>query len=136
MSKFVVMYHFHEIQETRDGEYICEYKKDLPHAKEIVKSAVDDWNKTVKAFIPFLYTEFDDDIASVRAYPSRTDTDAMCIEVRLKPKIRMSEKKRKERRLKKRSMPSFLMDGAKVFSEACLKTRKMESAIMQVDRKE
>lgn len=94
MSKFVVMYHFHEIQETRDGEYICEYKKDLPHAKEIVKSAVDDWNKTVKAFIPFLYTEFDDDIASVRAYPSRTDTDAMCIEVRLKPKIRMSEKKR------------------------------------------
>lgn len=94
MRKFVVMYHFHEIQETKDGEYICEYKKDLPHAKEIVKCAVDDWNKMVKSFIPCLYTGFDDDIASVRAYPSRTDTDAMCIEVRLKPRIRMTEKKR------------------------------------------
>lgn len=90
MSKFVVMYRFHEIQETRDGDY--EYKKDLPHAREIVKCAVDDWNKTVKS--AYLYTGFDDDIASIRAYPSRTDTDAMCIEVCLKPRSRMSEKKR------------------------------------------
>lgn len=94
MSKYVVAYHFHEIQITKDDEYICEYKTNLPHAKEIVEYAVDDWNSVVK--ISYLHTGFDDDIANIRAYPSRTDTDAMCVEVSLKPGIRMNERKRTE----------------------------------------
>lgn len=94
MSKCVIVHHFHEIQITKDGEYICEYKENLPHSKEIVKNAVDDWNSTVKP--SYLCTGFDDDIANVRAYPSRTDTDAMCVEVSFKPGIRMNKRKRAE----------------------------------------
>lgn len=92
MAKFIGAYHFHEVQTDKAGNAIKTYKDNLPHAKRIVNEAVANWNSIVKP--SYLGTGFDDDIVSVRAYPSKTDSDAMCVAVDLAKGCRWNADKR------------------------------------------
>ena len=92
MAKFTISYHFNEVWVDVDGNFMRSFVEHLPHGRQIVIEAVRSWNETVQP--SFLHSGYDDDIESVRAYPSHTDADAMNVIVELKKNKRWNASKR------------------------------------------
>lgn len=88
MSKLVYSYQFADVVLDEEGNEEVVFDFDLPHGREIVEAAVEDWNDSMK--ISYLHTGFDSKIASMRAYPSKKAPWCMNIVIALAPDARLT----------------------------------------------
>ena len=95
MAKYSILYTCHEVQLDDDGCVTKEYKKNLPHSKQIVKELCDQWNKDAKAFmLDLVNKECFDRCASCNMKQLRTTdgTTTVAIEFVAKPGKQLTTK--------------------------------------------
>jgi len=98
MSKFTFVTSFSETELDENNDVVASHYFDLPHHKQIVKSACDDWNN---AHMEQYYDGFlKDKVESAKMSSCRDISGSnrclVKIEVVLKPSIRMTAKRRME----------------------------------------
>ena len=96
MSYLTYNYEIHEIACDKDGTYIKEYQKDLPHAKELADAMCKSWNDMHME--QYYDSIAKDKIESAVMKPIQTNDGTCVTSIRLvaKPGVRLTEKLRNE----------------------------------------